>query len=64
MANFGVVVLEEGCRSLPHGGRGDHGLRKAITGKLLNAAVNGTRTIDGLTEIAPATLAQTAKKSA
>jgi hypothetical protein len=61
MANLDVV-LEEVCRSLPHGG--DHDLRKAIAEKLLNAALNGTRTIGGLTEIARAALAETSKKSA
>ncbi|MBR1067467.1 hypothetical protein ABIF65_007693 [Bradyrhizobium japonicum] len=55
------VVLEEVCRPLPHGG--DHELRKAIAEKLLASAIEGNRTIGGLTEIARA-LAELTKKSA
>jgi hypothetical protein len=61
MANLDVV-LEEACRSLPHGG--DHELRKAIAEKLLDGALKGNRTIGGLTEIARAALAETMKKTA
>ena len=61
MANLDVV-LEEVCRSLPHGG--DHELRKAIAEKLLNSALKGNKTIGGLTEVARAALAETTKKSA
>jgi hypothetical protein len=61
MANLDVV-LEEVCRSLPHGR--DHELRKTIAEKLLDSALNGTKTIGGLTEIARAALAETTKKSA
>ena len=56
------VVLEEVCRPLPHGG--DHQLRKTIANKLLEAAMNGNRTIGALTEVARAALAETPKKSA
>ncbi|MEY9418052.1 hypothetical protein ABIF69_004494 [Bradyrhizobium japonicum] len=56
------VVLEEVCRPLPHGG--DHELRKAIAEKLLASAIEGNRTIGGLTEIARAALAEMTKKSA
>jgi hypothetical protein len=56
------VVLEEVCRPLPHGG--DHQLRKAIANKLLEAAMNGNRTIGALTEVARAALADTPKRSA
>ncbi|MEY9403676.1 hypothetical protein ABIF79_010051 [Bradyrhizobium japonicum] len=56
------VVLEEVCRPLPHGG--DHELRKAIAEKLLASAIEGNRTIGGLTEIARVGLAQLTKKSA
>lgn len=56
------VVLEEVCRSLPHGG--DHELRKTIAEKLLESALNGKTTIGGLTEVARAALAEMTKKSA
>ena len=56
------VVLEEVCRPLPHGG--DHELRKAIAEKLLASAMEGNRTIGGLTEIARVALAEMTKKSA
>ncbi len=61
MANLDVV-LEEVCRSLPHGG--DHELRKAIAEKLLESALQGNRTIGGLTDVARAALAASMKKSA
>ena len=61
MANLDVV-LEEVCRSLPHGG--DHELRKAIAEKLLDSELEGNKTIGGLTEVARAALAETTKKSA
>lgn len=61
MANLDVV-LEEVCRSLPHGG--DHEMRKAIAEKLLDSALNGNRTIGVLTEIARAALMETTKRSA
>ncbi|WP_085973575.1 hypothetical protein [Bradyrhizobium genomosp. I (2014)] len=56
------VVLEEVCRSLPHGG--DHELRRSIAEKLLDSALVGNRTISGLTEVARAALAETTKRSA
>lgn len=56
------VVLAEVCRPLPHGG--DHELRKAIAEKLLASAIEGNRTIGGLTEIARVALAELTKKSA
>lgn len=61
MANLDVV-LEEVCRSLPHGG--DHGLRKQIAERLLDSAIKGNRTLAGLTEVAKAALAESTQKSA
>ena len=61
MANLDVV-LEEVCRSLPHGG--DHGLRKQIAERLLDSAIKGNRTLAGLTEVAKAALAEATQKSA
>jgi hypothetical protein len=61
MANLDVV-LEEICRSLPHGG--DHELRKAIAQKLLDSALQGNRTFGGLTDVARAALAEMTKRSA
>jgi hypothetical protein len=56
------VVLEEVCRSLPHGG--DHELRKRVAEKLLGSAIAGNRTISGLTDVAKAALAEANQKSA
>ena len=56
------VVLEEVCRSLPHGGY--HELRKAIAEKLLDSAMKGNKSIGGLTDVARAVLAENTKKSA
>jgi len=61
MANLDVV-LEEACRSLPHGG--DHQLRKQIAERLLGSAMAGNRTLSGLTEVAKAALAEATQKSA
>ena len=61
MANLDVV-LEEICRSLPHGG--DHELRKAIAQKLLDSALQGNRTLGELTDVARAALAEMTKRSA
>jgi hypothetical protein len=61
MANLDVV-LEEVCRSLPHGG--DHQLRKQIAERLLDSAIKGNRTLSGLTDVAKATLAEATRKSA
>ena len=44
------VVLEDACRSLPHGG--DHTFRKRIAQKLLTAVRSGNTTIASLTGIA------------
>ncbi len=61
MANLDVA-LEEACRSLPHGG--NHDIRREIAQKLLDSAVQGNRTLTGLTEIARAALAKALKTSA
>jgi len=61
MANLDVV-LEEICRSLPHGG--GHELSNAIALKPLNSALQGNGTLGGLTEVARAALAEMTKKSA
>ncbi|MDT4738407.1 hypothetical protein [Bradyrhizobium sp. WYCCWR 12699] len=61
MANLDVV-LEEICRSLPHGG--DHELRKATAQKLLDSALQGNRTLGELTDVARAALAEMTKRSA
>jgi hypothetical protein len=42
MANLDVV-LEEACRSLPHGG--DHDFRKTVAARLLAAARKGNTTL-------------------
>jgi hypothetical protein len=55
------VVLEEVCRSLPHGG--DHELRRRIAEKLLDSAINGNTTLAGLTEVARTALAEASRKS-
>jgi hypothetical protein len=56
------AVLEEVCRSLPHGG--DHDLRRRIAEKLLNSAAEGNKTLTGLTEVARAALAEETKEGA
>jgi hypothetical protein len=56
------VALEEACRSLPHGG--DHEIRREIAQKLLDCAVQGNKTLSGLTEVARVALAEAIKKSA
>ena len=61
MANLDVA-LEEACRSLPHGG--DHEIRREIAQKLLDYAVEGNKTLSGLTEVARVALAEAIKKSA
>ncbi|MHC2535189.1 hypothetical protein ACVJMY_004758 [Bradyrhizobium diazoefficiens] len=61
MANLDVA-LEEACRSLPHGG--DHEIRREIAQKLLDYAVQGNKTLSGLTEVARVALAEVIKKSA
>jgi hypothetical protein len=44
------VVLEEVCRSLPHGG--DHESRKYIAKKLMQAVKKGNVTLEGLRLVA------------
>jgi hypothetical protein len=44
------MVLEDACRSLPHGG--DHATRKKVAQKLLSSAREGNVTIGGLTPVA------------
>ncbi len=44
------VVLEDACRSLPHGG--EHSVRKKIAQKLLSAARHGNTTLGHLTAVA------------
>jgi len=61
MANLDVA-LEEACRSLPHGG--DHEIRREIAQKLLDCAVQGNKTLSGLTEVARVALAEAIKMSA
>ncbi|PDT88806.1 hypothetical protein CO669_18810 [Bradyrhizobium sp. Y36] len=56
------VALEEACRSLPHGG--DHEIRREVAQKLLDSAIQGNRTLSGLTEIARAALAVAIRKYA
>jgi len=56
------VALEEACRSLPHGG--DHEIRREIAQKVLDCAVQGNKTLSGLTEVARVALAEAIKKSA
>ena len=46
------VVLEEVCRSLPHGG--DHEPRRQIAEKLLGSTIGGNTTLAGLTGVAQA----------
>ena len=55
------VVLEDACRSLPHGG--DHATRKKIAEKLLSSARKGNVTIDGLSTIVREALDQATKRS-
>jgi hypothetical protein len=56
------VMLEEVCRSLPHGG--DHELRKRVAEKLLDSAIAGNHTLADLTDVAKAALAEAIQKSA
>jgi hypothetical protein len=44
------VVLEDVCRTLPHGG--DHALRKKVAEKLLTSARKGNTTLSGLSVVA------------
>ena len=56
------VVLEDVCRSQPHGG--DHKVRQQIAERLLDTAIQGNRSLAGLTEVAKAALAEATQKSA
>ena len=48
------VVLEDTCKSLPHGG--DHDFRKKVALKLLAAARSGQTTLASLTRVARSAL--------
>lgn len=54
------VVLEDACRSLPHGG--DHSFRKRIALKLLGAARRGNTTLASLSAVARAATNATVKR--
>jgi hypothetical protein len=56
------MVLEEVCRSIPHGG--DHKLRKRVARKLLDSALHGNTALGGLTDVARSALADATKQSA
>jgi hypothetical protein len=56
------TVLEDACRSLPHGG--DHATRKKIAQKLLSSARKGNVTIGGLTPVAREALLDATKRGA
>jgi hypothetical protein len=56
------IRTREACRSLPHGG--DHEFRREIAQKLLNCAVQGNKTLSGLTKLARAALAEAIRNSA
>jgi hypothetical protein len=55
------VVLEDACRSLPHGG--DHATRKKIAQKLLSSARKGNLTIDSLSAVAQDALDEATKRN-
>ena len=44
------MVLEDVCRSLPHGG--DHATRKKVAQRLMSSARKGNLSIDGLMPVA------------
>jgi hypothetical protein len=57
------VVLEEVCRSLPHGG--DHESRKYVAKKLMQCAKMGTDTLEELRAVASRAFSElTRRKSA
>ena len=56
------MVLEDVCRSLPHGG--DHMTRKKIAQKLMSSARKGNVSIDALTPVAREALLEATKQSA
>ncbi|MGA7805069.1 hypothetical protein [Bradyrhizobium sp.] len=53
------VVLEETCRTLPHGG--DHALRKAIAKRLLQSAQEGNTAPNSLSGVARTALIEATK---
>jgi len=56
------MVLEDVCRSLPHGG--DHFTRKKVAQKLMSSARKGNLTIDSLTPVARDALIEVMKHHA
>jgi hypothetical protein len=60
MANLDVV-LENVCRSLPHGG--DHALRKEVAKKLLSHARKGKVTLGALSSVAQIALAEALRRN-
>jgi hypothetical protein len=56
------MVLEEVCRSMPHGG--DHKLRKRVARKLLDSALQGNTALGGLRDVARSAFADATKQSA
>ena len=54
------VVLEDACRTLPHGG--DHSFRKKIAMKLLSAARLGQTTLASLSAVARTAATQAMKR--
>jgi hypothetical protein len=55
------MVLDDACRSLPHGG--DHAIRKKVARRLLCGARKGIMTVDSLAIIARDALDQATKRS-
>ena len=56
------MVLEDVCRSLPHGG--DHLIRKKVAQKLLSSARKGNVSVDELVPVAQDALREATKHSA
>jgi hypothetical protein len=56
------MVLEDVCRSLPHGG--DHMTRKKVAEKLLSTARKGNVSVDGLVAVAQDALREAMKQNA
>jgi hypothetical protein len=56
------MVLEDVCRTLPHGG--DHMTRKKVAQKLMSSARKGNVSIDGLVPVAREALLEATKQSA
>ena len=53
------MVLEDACRSLPHGG--DHVIRKKVAQKLLSCARKGNVSVEGLAPVARDALIEATK---